>query len=189
MRLSERRRDLNMNKAVMQIMNDRETPMLKRVESLETAMLKLPQSEIPVRNFEGDNIYAREIEVPAGTFLTGGLHKYDHISILVKGKLLYWTLDDDEASILNGYSVNITKAGTKRVVYVLEDSIWITSHHVPGNDRTAEDARAYLTAVSYEEYVKFKEENSSTFEGVSSRETDEVGLPENGLLSAPSRDV
>jgi len=178
---------MSINRLVEQVMGANEVPMMQRLEFLEKEMLKQPQKETPVRNFQGDNVYAREIIMPAGTFAIGSLHKYDHVSIMIEGKLLYWT-EELGVQIMEGYNISIAKAGTKRVGYVLEDVKWIASHYVPG-DKNESEAREYLTAVSYEEYLLFKEENAGVIESTAHLEISEAGNPETGRLPAPPRAV
>ena len=56
---------------------------------------------------------------------------------------------------LEGPVAMISKAGTKRAVNVLEDSVWITVHHNPTNTQDLKELEKIVIADSYEEYEKF----------------------------------
>ena len=48
----------------------------------------------------------------------------------------------------------ISKAGTKRIVYALEDTVWITVHAT--NETDLEKIEEVVIAKSYEDFEKFK---------------------------------
>lgn len=103
-----------------------------RVDQLETEMRKLPQVEIPPVHHFSKGIYAREILIPAGTLLTGKIHKTEHLNIISKGLIAVWTEAEGVKRIKAPFSF-VAKPGTRRVGYALEDTVWTTIH---GTDET-----------------------------------------------------
>jgi len=99
---------------------------------LESTCKKLEvehKAEIPVKETLCEGVYTREVFIPKGTVLVGEIHKTTHISLLTKGKIC--VISEDGREILDAENNTITlisKAGTKRAGYTLEDSVWITIH-------------------------------------------------------------
>lgn len=74
----------------------------------------------------GCAVYAREMFAAKGTLLVGKIHRSDHLVFLMKGKILVKT---DEGDVyLEAPCTFISKAGTKRIGYAEEDTIWTTVH-------------------------------------------------------------
>ncbi len=70
--------------------------------------------------------YAREMFLPKGHTIIGKIHKHAHLNIIQKGKVSVTT--EEGAKIIEAPCVFTSFAGTKRAVYVHEDTIWITIH-------------------------------------------------------------
>jgi quercetin dioxygenase-like cupin family protein len=80
----------------------------------------------PLEHFICNGTYVRKIELPAGMLLTGKVHNFDHTSTLIKGRVTVMTMDGIEHR--QAGDIWISKAGTKRLIYVHEDTIWTTTH-------------------------------------------------------------
>jgi hypothetical protein len=106
--------------------------MRDKIERLEAHMLAQPQVEIePVHHF-AHGIYAREITIKAGTLLTGKIHKTEHLNIVSKGRIAVWT-EDGMKEVAAPFTM-VSRPGTKRVGYALEDTVWTTIHATPETD-------------------------------------------------------
>ena len=55
--------------------------------NVEEELLKYPQTEIPINNYFGHDTYGREMIAPAGVCLTGAVHKYAVLNILLEGEV------------------------------------------------------------------------------------------------------
>jgi len=71
-------------------------------------------------------MYIREIFTPKGQVFTTAIHKKDHMYFFMQGELSI--LSEDGIKRLKAPYYGVTKAGTKRIVYVHEDTIWVTVH-------------------------------------------------------------
>jgi hypothetical protein len=100
--------------------------MREKVVRLEEEMLKQPQVAIETIHHFAPGIYAREIFVPAGTLLTGKIHKTGHLNILSKGDIT--VLTDGGMKRLKAPCTFVASPGTKRAGYAHEDSVWTTIH-------------------------------------------------------------
>lgn len=72
-------------------------------------------------------MYSREMYVPAGTLMTGAIHRQEHFSVFLEGVIL---VPDDEggSQIIEAPHIEIAQPGTKRVGVALTDVRWVTFH-------------------------------------------------------------
>jgi hypothetical protein len=99
-----------------------------RINWLEKELAaRFQHQEMPVTNRFTPGLYSREIFMPAGTMLTSKIHKTEHPYVVLSGKVSVWTNDGDEV-VIEGPYVGITQPGTRRVLYIHEDTRWITFH-------------------------------------------------------------
>jgi len=80
----------------------------------------------PLTHTFADGIYVRQIIMPAGAFLTSKIHKVSHPYFILKGKVSVYT--EDGIQYIEAPYSGITKAGTKRVLHIHEETIWTTIH-------------------------------------------------------------
>ncbi len=96
---------------------------------LEAELLKLPQVEMPVEHEFCHGLYARTMRIPAGTVLTGAVHRHECFFIVRAGLLAVTT--DDEPRLLKAGDMFITPAGTKRAGVAVNDVTVTTFHANP----------------------------------------------------------
>lgn len=122
-----------------------------KVFTAEALMLQMPQLELEVKHYFSLGIYARELYIPKDTILVGKLHKYPQLNILSKGDIS--VLVDDQIKRLKAPFTIVSPAGTKRIAYTHEDTVWLTIH---GTDQTDIDLiEEHFIAQTEEEYIKF----------------------------------
>lgn len=80
----------------------------------------------PLTHTFADGVYVREIFIPAGVLLVGKIHKHSHANFISKGRVSVRTQDGVEELI--GPCTMVSEAGTKRIVYTHEDTVWTTIH-------------------------------------------------------------
>lgn len=106
-------------------------PTREQIERLEAQMRMMEQLPIePVHHF-ADGLYAREITIRAGTILTGKVHSTEHLNIVSQGRIAVWT--EDGMKIVAAPCTLVSRPGTKRVGFALEDTVWTTIHANPDN--------------------------------------------------------
>lgn len=111
--------------------------------------------DLPVRNYFSKGVYARELSIPKGTILTGKIHKYTNLNIMVKGELS--VLVGDKIEHIVAPFIVVSPPGTKRIAYAHEDTVWITVH---GTDETdLEKIESQFTADSYSDFLAFCEQS------------------------------
>jgi hypothetical protein len=106
------------------------------------------QELFPLKHRFADNVYAREILLPAGTVVVGKIHRYGHLNVISQGHVS--VLTENGVEQLHGPCTFISKPGTKRVVYAHEDTVWTTFH---GTRHTNVDAvEADIICKTYAEF-------------------------------------
>jgi quercetin dioxygenase-like cupin family protein len=80
----------------------------------------------PLKHSYADGCYIREIFMPKGSLLTSKIHKVKHPYFILKGKVTVVT--DKGEELLEAPFSGITEPGTKRLLYIHEDTIWATVH-------------------------------------------------------------
>jgi hypothetical protein len=80
----------------------------------------------PLKHTFAGGLYIREIFMPKGQIISTGIHKKEHPYFVLKGDISVLT-DEGIKRIKAPYN-GITKPGTKRLIYMHEDSVWITVH-------------------------------------------------------------
>lgn len=108
------------------------TDFRDKVQEFEQAMCNIPGShrgdwdECPLKHTFGDGIYVREIFMPKGLLIVSKIHKHSHPYFVLKGDLTVLT-EEGKVRIKAPYS-GMTPAGTKRILYIHEDTVWVTVH-------------------------------------------------------------
>jgi hypothetical protein len=119
------------------------TPAWELINRLEQAMAQLPQQLCPLTHTFTPGLYTRTILMPAGTKLTSRIHLYEHPFVISQGVV---RVRDGEGEwvTLQAPHVGVTKPGTRRVLDVIEDTVWSTFHVT---DET--DPEKIVDAVTY----------------------------------------
>lgn len=124
-----------------------------KVFVIEDEMRKHEQVECPVRHYFSQGVYAREITIPAGTMLTGHIHKFTQLNILSAGEISVLT-DDGVKRVKAPFTV-VSPPGTKRIAFAHTECVWTTIH---GTDETDLDKiEAHFISQTEQEYEAFIE--------------------------------
>ena len=142
-------------------------PMRGKVIAIEAAMLADPvgvlgdptavRLELPVRHIFERGVYARELFIPKGVMLTGQIHKYPQINIMSRGDLA--VLVGNRVTRLNGRNGPIiiaSPAGTKRIAYAHQDTVWTTI--LPTHLTDVDAIEAHFIAETDADYKAFLEQ-------------------------------
>jgi hypothetical protein len=100
---------------------------------LEAELLKLPQVEMPVEHAFCAGLYARTMHIPAGTALTGAIHRQESFFLVRKGSLIVST--DSGPRTLGPGDMSVSSIGTKRAGVALTDVEVTTFHANPTNEQ------------------------------------------------------
>jgi len=126
-----------------------------KIDALEALIrAECPAVECPVRNHFAPGVYAREMTIPAGTVLTGKIHKTAALSIMSKGALLLYMEDGTTREIRAPFTY-IAPPGTRRAAYALEETVWTVIH--PTDLTDVDEIERQFIAQTPEEFRLFCE--------------------------------
>ena len=88
--------------------------------------------DLKTKHHFSDNLYAKEMRIPAG--FTAGMHKhkYSHLSILSKGRALIKT-DEYNQEIVAPHCLDM-KAEIYHTIEAIEDCVWFCIHATDETD-------------------------------------------------------
>jgi hypothetical protein len=95
-----------------------------------------PAVPMPVQNHFAPHVYVREIFMPAGTLVVGKMHKTEHFNIITQGTVRIIDADDSIHEVSAG-DIFTSSPGVKKVLYIVEDTRWITVHPTNTTDMKA----------------------------------------------------
>ena len=111
----------------------KDSPEWQQINRWEEGAAVLPQQLCPLDHVHTPGLYTRIIFMPAGTRLTSKIHLFEHPYIIASGVVRVWTLEAGWVT-MRAPHVGVTKPGTRRLLEILEDTIWVTSHINPENE-------------------------------------------------------
>jgi hypothetical protein len=124
-----------------------------KILEFEKMVLDSPDADIncektcPVKHYFTDGMYVREIFMPKDIIVVSKIHKKKHPYFVLKGKAEVVT--DENIVIIKAPYFGITESGTKRVLKILEDMVWITVHATKETD--LEKIEEEIIAKNFEE--------------------------------------
>lgn len=80
-----------------------------------------------------EGLYGRELHMKAGMIITSKIHKVTHFTFVMKGRAQ--VIDPiNGGQLIEAPCFMKTTPGTKRILKILEDSVWITVHSTESYD-------------------------------------------------------
>jgi hypothetical protein len=131
-------------------------PSRETILELERAILAQPQTVLPVKHHFSPGIYARELFIPAGTVLTGKIHKHAHLCMISQGAIS--VLTEHGVQLLRAPCTFLSTPGVKRAGYAHEDTVFTTIHATTETD--IEKIEQMVTADSFEEFDKLQQQEA-----------------------------
>ena len=95
----------------------------EKMDCIEADLAKEPQVYLPLCHRFTPGLYIREIFMPAGTIVTSRTHKVTHPYVISQGKFKVIT-QDGKGEIIEAPYTGVTEAGTRRIIQILEDTVW-----------------------------------------------------------------
>lgn len=120
-----------------------------KVFAFETWMKEQPQVNLKVVNYFSYGVYARELHIPAGTLLTGEIHKLENFNILSQGDISVLT-ENGMQRVQAPFSI-VSPPGTKRIAFAHTNCIWTTIHGT--FERDIDKIREYFIAFDEDSYL------------------------------------
>lgn len=132
--------------------------MRQGILNIEQQMAETPGAMkgdcFPLKHSFVDGAYVREITMPKGMLVVSKIHKVTHPYFVMKGDVSVLT-EEGVVRIKAPYS-GITKAGTKRLLYTHEETVWTTIHITKETD--LEKIEGEIIAKTFDEVPYSQEE-------------------------------
>jgi quercetin dioxygenase-like cupin family protein len=108
--------------------------------------------DIPIKHSFADQIYIRQMDMKQGQFVIGAIHNHQHAWFLMKGRVLINNNGEEIEHIAPCYTVS--EPGSKRLIYALQDSIFVNVHKNPTNTKSVKKLEKEIVSFTIEEYNK-----------------------------------
>lgn len=102
-------------------------PTYEQIRQLERVIAQAPQAEFRQTDHFADGVYGRELFIPAGTVLTGKIHRHSTLNFLMQGRIKV-TSADGTVRELEAPQIFTSPPGCKKVGYAITDTIWVNVH-------------------------------------------------------------
>jgi hypothetical protein len=108
--------------------DEAELATINSLDAIEMAMVQnLQLIDLPLEHHFTPGLYSRTIFMPKGTLLTSRLHLTEHQYVVLVGAAKVW-IEGKGWELIEAGHRGITKAGTRRLLYIIEDCTWTTFH-------------------------------------------------------------
>jgi len=100
------------------------------LDVVQWALEQLPGTECPLQHKATPGLYTRTIAMPAGAWVVSKLHQTHHQYMITEGLVRVWTREtgwNELGAIFHGE----TLPGTRRLLRVMENTVWTTFHPLP----------------------------------------------------------
>ena len=125
-----------------------EKSILKFVDNKN--IVKGDSEVFPLKHTFTDGIYIRQMSMKKDSFVIGKIHRHNHVWFLLTGKI---SVADEHNTIDHIAPCYVeAPAGSKRMIYAEEDSIWVNVHANPTNTTDLEELEELIIAKDYEEF-------------------------------------
>lgn len=115
-------------------------PTYDQIRSLESEIAKLPPAELVETHHFAHGVYGRELFIPAGTVLTGKIHRDSTLNVLIQGRIRV-TGEDGAVREMEAPAVFVSPANCKKVGFAITDTIWLNVHPTKLTDLAAIEAK------------------------------------------------
>lgn len=115
-----------------------------KVDAIQAAVERMPQVELPLTHRftpgsgSATGMYIRTIFMPKGALVISKIHRTQHPFVVTKGRCMVWDrLAPGPPIEIRAGHIGITMPGTRRILYIYEDTEWTTFH---ATDKTTPEA-------------------------------------------------
>jgi len=104
----------------------------------------------PLEHTFTDGIYIRQMSMKKDSYVIGKIHKHNHVWFLLTGEI---SVADENNTVDHVAPCYVeAPAGSKRMIYAHEDSVWVNIHANPTNTQDLQELEELIIAKDYEEF-------------------------------------
>ena len=133
-----------------------------KILNVESKLIELVDGEnivkgdtetFPLKHTFTDGIYIRQMSMKKDSAVIGKIHKNKHVWFLLSGFLSVASETSSEDYEAPCYVE--APAGSKRVIYAHEDSVWVNVYPNPTNTEDLEELEEEIIVKNYEEFEQY----------------------------------
>ena len=109
-------------------------------------------SEVPIKHSFADQIYIRQMNLKKGHIIVGAVHNHLHAWFLLTGNVIINNNGKIIEHIAPCYTVS--QPGSQRLIYALEDSIFVNVHKNPTNTENIKELEKEIVSITIKDYNK-----------------------------------
>jgi len=102
-----------------------------QILAAEALMRQHDQVDCPLTHRFTNGMYIRQIFMPKGTLVASKIHKTQHPFVILRGRVS--VRNRDQWEVFTAGHIGITEPGSHRLLYIYEDTVWVTFHPNPDN--------------------------------------------------------
>ena len=105
---------------------------ISAIDRVEAELANMTPVDLPLEHFFPPGLYVRKIFMPAGSYVVSMKHKTTHPFFILKGKVAVLKETNEggfeQEALYSGGDMGITRPNTKRFLFNIEDTTWVTCH-------------------------------------------------------------
>tara|TARA_R100000458_G_C8277141_1_gene252594 strand:- start:125 stop:604 length:480 start_codon:yes stop_codon:yes gene_type:complete len=114
----------------------------------------------PLKHTFTDGIYIRQMSMKKDSAVIGKIHKNPHVWFLLSGCLS--VASETSSKDYKAPCYVEAPAGSKRVIYAHEDSIWVNVYPNPSNTKDLKELESMIIVKNYEEFEEYINNKNNT---------------------------
>lgn len=96
-------------------------------EAVDNELMINTADSYPIKHTFAEGVYIREMSIPAGHLIVGKIHKHEHVNFISKGRVTCITEGGGVEELVAPITM-VSPAGTKRLLFTHEDTVWTVVH-------------------------------------------------------------
>ena len=101
------------------------------IEAAEAGLVQEP--EVPLKHYFVPGMYVREVFMPRGSLVVSMEHKTSELNLIPRGRAIVRSGDD--LRLVVGPCAFESEAGIRKILLMIEDTVWQTAHYNPDDTR------------------------------------------------------
>jgi len=130
--------------------NGAQSELRGKIIQLERVMNSMPDRQVQIKTTHrfAPDVYIRELFIPKNTTLVGKIQKTEYLNVISSGLISVMT--EDGLKKVGAPTVIRSFPGLKRAGYAHEDTVWITVHANPANERDIDKLEEMLFSETFD---------------------------------------
>ena len=128
-----------------------ESNLLELVDGVN--IVKGDSDVCPLKHTFTNGIYIRQMSMKKNSAAIGKIHKYNHVWFLMSGTMRVASETSSENYKAPCYVE--APAGSKRVLYAVEDCVWVNVYPNPTNTENLKELEEMIIAKDYKEFEEY----------------------------------